>query len=121
MAKTAVGLIDRSVTVLLVVAAVLLAAALAISRRRTRTLAELGLWFAALTTAAYFIALGVGHAITTGLTVDAARSVAVAVVDALFNSLRSPATVLVVSGIVVAVLSLLAGLLVPRARGHARA
>ena len=115
-ARTYVGWLDGAAPRLLVLALVLLAVALVVSRRRFRTLAELGLWFAVFTVLAYFVARGVGTAITAGLSLGAARPVAVAVVAAVFDSLRSPATVLAVIGAAVAVLGLVLSLVAGAAR-----
>jgi len=105
----ATGWVDGSAPVLLAVGAVLLVLSLVLARRRSRTFVWFGLAFAACTAAGYLAARAVGTGVTDGLTSGPTQTIATAVQQALFDSLRTPATVMAVGGAVLTALALAAG------------
>ncbi len=109
VARTAVHVLDGAAPVLLVVGAVLLALSLVLARRRSMTFVWFGLALAACTAVGYLAARAVGAGVTDGLTSGPTQTVATAIQQALFDSLRTPATVLAVGGAVLAAVALAAG------------
>jgi hypothetical protein len=109
VARTAVHVLDGAAPVLLVVGAVLLALSLVLARRRSTTFVWFGLALAACTAVGYLAARAVGAGVTDGLTSGPMQTVATAIQEALFDSLRTPATVLAVGGAVLAAVALAAG------------
>jgi hypothetical protein len=117
-AQKAVTLLNGSVGVLVVIGLVLLGVALVVSPRRLQTVGLEALLVAGLTVLAYFGLQLVGTAIENNVPVSAVSPAVVAVVHALFDSLRRPAVLICLGGVVVGVLLLFGGLLrrlVPRA------
>jgi hypothetical protein len=108
--QTAVRLFTRSVGVLVVVGLALLAAALVVSPRRRQTFGIEALFVSGLTALAYLGLQGAGSAISDAVPRSAVSPAVAAVVKALFDTLRTPAAVICVAGVVVGVLAIFGGI-----------
>jgi len=108
-ARTAVRVFDGSVVVLGVAAALALMAALVVSRRRLRTVGQVGVWVALFTALAYVGAQRLGTAAAATVPAGPVRPAVSAVVAALFDSLRAPAVAVCAAGVAVAVVTHLPG------------